>query len=153
MIKRIIKEDEKRDQEETQDCQRSDPFHSQATPNNLLTLQKFKVLDFRDISTYSNHTSSSHSLSSIFLFLLLFAKKANIVCLLFIFSQTCFNKNDFLLFVNNRFSLFFELLDNLATSYYLTNRRRSGWIVSTLFVDLSNIAWVRKDLTKQTVGS
>ena len=27
----------------------------------------------------------------------------------------CFNKNDFLLLLNNGFSLFFELLDNLAT--------------------------------------
>ena len=46
-------------------------------------------------------------------FLLLFARKANIVCLLFIVSQTCFNKNDFF-FVKQRISLFFELLDHLA---------------------------------------
>ena len=36
-------------------------------------------------------------------FLLLFARKANLICLLFIISQTCFNKNDFLLLINNSY--------------------------------------------------
>ena len=64
-------------------------------------------------------------------FLLFFARKTNIVCLLFIVSQMCFKKkNTFLLFVINRFSLFFELLDNQAT--HITKlSKRYGWIVST----------------------
>ena len=43
-------------------------------------------------------------------------RKANLVCVLFIVLQTCFNKKDFLLLSNNGFSLFFELLDNRATN-------------------------------------
>ena len=51
MVKRIIWEDEKRDQEETQDCQRSIFFIlDPSTPINFQTLQKFKVLDLREIS-------------------------------------------------------------------------------------------------------
>ena len=37
------------------------------------------------------------------------------VFLLSIVSQKCFNKNDFLLFINDEFSLFSELLDNIIT--------------------------------------
>ena len=89
-------------------------FQTRGTPNNLQTLQKFLVPDFKDISviiTESHRYSSSLDILSSSFF-----RKANIVCLLFIVSQTCFNKKHLLkIFVNNEFSLFFELLDNVAT--------------------------------------
>ena len=69
------------------------PFRSGPEPfwTTCRHLKKFKVSDFRDISvilTAPHSHSSSLSLSMFFLF----ARKANIVCLLFIVSQTCFNK-------------------------------------------------------------
>ena len=66
--------------------------------------------------------------------------KANIICLLFIVSQTCFNKNDFLLFVNNGFSLFFELLDDLATHITWPSEEDLAELCQPPFVDLSNTA-------------
>ena len=82
MIKRIIREDEERDQEEIQDCQRSilsilDAKHSEQ-PSDFTKIQSLIV-----------------TLPLWIFFLLLFAWKANIVCLLSIVSQTCFNKNYF----------------------------------------------------------
>ena len=88
----------------------SDPFQTRGTPNNLRTLQKFQVPDFRDISVILTapqpHSSSFDIISSSFI------RESKH---LFIVSQTCFNENLFLLFGNNGFSLSFELLDNLAT--------------------------------------
>ena len=60
------------------------------------TLQKFKVPDFRDISV--TLTAPHRHFSVSIFFLRLFAGKAIIVCLL-----------------NNGFSQFYELLDNLTT--------------------------------------
>ena len=113
MVKQIIRVDEDRDQKETHYCQRCipsilDPRHSKQ-PSDFT-----KVPDFRDTSLILTaphcHSSALYILSSFF-----FARKADIVCLLFIVSQTYFNKKTFLLFVNYGFSLFFELLDNLGT--------------------------------------
>ena len=88
------------------------PFSTRGTPNNLRTLQKFKVQDIRDISVLltspHRHSFSLDILSSSFW------QEINIICLSFIVAQTFFNKKK-LLFVKNGFSLFFELLDNLAT--------------------------------------
>ena len=113
MVKRITRKDEERDQEETQDCQRSipsilDPRH----PNNLQTLQKFKAPDLRDISVIltapHRHSFSLDILST-------FCQESK-HCLLVIYCLTnVFQWKPFLLFVNNGFFLFFELLDNLAT--------------------------------------
>ena len=106
----IIREDVKRDQEETQDCQRSilhilDP---EALRTTLQTLQKFKVLDFWDISVIltTPHRHSSSPRYSFFFFLpgkqtlfacyLLFHKcgsyKKHFCCLLtqgFLYSLSC----------------------------------------------------------------
>ena len=54
----------------------------------------------------------------------------------------------FLLLLNNGFSLFFELLDNLATS-----EEDPAELHQPHPVDLLNTTWARKDLTKQTAGS
>ena len=70
MEKRFFREDEKKNQVGTQDCQRSipsilNPWHSEKRS----TLQKFKVLDFRDISVTLNAShrhSSSHDIISYF---------------------------------------------------------------------------------------
>ena len=71
MEKRIFREDEKRDQEETQDSQRSissilDPRHSEQP---LDVTNKFKVLDFRDLSVILTaphcHSFSLDILSSV----------------------------------------------------------------------------------------
>ena len=122
------------------------PFYTRGTPNNLQTIQKFKVPDFRDISDTLT-APQCHSFS--IFFLLLFARKANIVCLLFIVSQTCFNKNDIFCFVNE-FSLFIELLDNLATLITWPSEEDPTELWQPYFMDLSNTAWAWKDLTKQT---
>ena len=68
MVKRIIREDEKRNQEETQDWQRSIPsILDPGTPNNLQTIQEFKVQNYRDISVIltapHRHSSSLDILS------------------------------------------------------------------------------------------
>ena len=69
ILNRIIREDEKNDQEETQDCQRSissilDPRHSEQ-PSDFTKIQ---IPDFRDISVNltatHRHTSSLDILSS-----------------------------------------------------------------------------------------
>ena len=65
----------------------------------------------------------------------------------------CFNKNDFLLLLNNEFSLFFELLDNLATHITWQSEEDPAELCQLPSVDLSNTAWARKVLTQQTVGS
>ena len=65
--KRIFREDEKKDQEEIQETFR----HYKNS--------KFQTWDVSVTLTVPH----------------LFARKANIVCLLFIVSQTCFNKDDF----------------------------------------------------------
>ena len=82
------------------------------------------------------------------------SRKSNIVCLLFIVSQTCFNKKDFLLLLlNNGFSLFFGLLDYLATHITWPSEEDPAELRQPPSVDLSNTAWAWKDLKKQTVGS
>ena len=102
MQKRIFREDEKREQEETQDYQRSipsilDPMHSEQ-PSDVTKIQ---IPGFTDISVAltapHRHTSSLDILSSSVF------QDVNIVYLLFIVSQMCFSKNDFLLFSKTRF--------------------------------------------------
>ena len=72
-------------------------------------LENFKVPDFRDVSVSLTapyrHSSSLDILSSS-----VCQKSKPLFFWLFIVSKTCFNKNDFLLLLNNDFSLFFELL-------------------------------------------
>ena len=65
----------------------------------------------------------------------------------------CFNKNDFLLLLNNGFSQFFELLDNVATHITWLSEEDPAELCQPPSVDLSNSAWARKDSTKQTAGS
>ena len=55
--------------------------------------------------------------------------------------------------LNNRFSLFFELLDNLATHITWLSEEDLAELCQLPSVDLSNTTWARKDLTKQTAGS
>ena len=93
------------------------PFHSRSKAHRTT----FKL--YKNSKSQTLQTLVSHELVLIFhlhlsiFFLLLFARKTNIVSLFFIVSQTYFNKKPFLLFVCNEFSLFFELLDNLATHF------------------------------------
>ena len=103
MKKWIFREDEKRDQEETKDCQRNipsvlDPRLSKRTSSDFTKIQ---VPGFRDISVI---LTAPHRHSSFLDILSLFlpGKQTSFVCF-FIVSQTCFNKNDFLLFVKQRF--------------------------------------------------
>ena len=82
----------------------------------LKTFRRYKNSKFQTLEilrSLSLHLIVTLPISIVFILLL--ARKANIVCLLFIVSQTYFNKNDFLLLLNNWFSLFFELLVNRAT--------------------------------------
>ena len=58
-----------------------------------------------------------------------------------------------MLLLNNEFSLFFELLDNLATHIIWPSEEDPAELSQSPSVDRSNTAWARKDLTKQTVGS
>ena len=60
---------------------------------------------------------------------------------------------DFLLVLNNGFSLFFELLVNLATHITWPSIEDPTELCQLHTVDLSNTSWARKDLTKQRVGS
>ena len=150
-IKRILREDEKKVPRRNSRLSKKHPFHSR--PEVLWTTvrrYKISVSDFRDVSVTLTHLIITLPLP--IFFLLLFSGKANIVCLLFIVTQTCFNKIDFLL-LNNRFFLFFELLDNIATHITWLSKEDPAELCQTPSVDLSNTAWARKNLTKQTVGS
>ena len=94
-------------------------------------LQNLKVPDFRDVSvTPHRHSSSVDILSSVV------QESKN--HLLFIVSQTGFNKNNFLLLLNNGFSLFFELLDNLATHITWPSEEDPAELCQSRSVDLSN---------------
>ena len=57
------------------------------------------------------------------------------------------------MFVNKGFSLFFKLLDNLATHNTWESEEDPAELCQPPFVDLSNTALAQKDLTKQTVGN
>ena len=72
------------------------PFLTRDTPNNSQTLQKFKVPDFTDISVILTHIIITIPLSIFFLP----GEQTLFACYLL---------------SHKRFSVFFELLDNLAT--------------------------------------
>ena len=55
--------------------------------------------------------------------------------------------------LNNGFSLFFELLDNLTIRITWPSEEDHAKLCQPPSMDLLNAVWVRKDLTKQTVGS
>ena len=65
----------------------------------------------------------------------------------------CFNKNDFLLLLNSGFSLFFQLLDNLATHITWPLEEDLAELCEPPSMDLSNTMWAQKDLTMQTARS
>ena len=136
MVKRIFKENEKKNQEETQDCQRSFPFildlrHSEQPADFIKVqspgLKKHQCHHHSSVSSSlfsvsHHHSSVSSSLFSVIItlpfsifFLLHFARKASIICLLFIVLQICFNKSHLCYQLITGFSLFFELPDNIAT--------------------------------------
>ena len=151
--KQILREDEKRHQEETEDWQRRifsilDPRHSEQASD----VTKFKVPDFRDVSVTltapHRHSSSLDILSSS---VCQEIKHCLFVCYSLSHERVSI-KTIFLLLLNNRFSLFFELLNNLAT-YITWPLEDPAELCQPTFVDLSNTAWVRNNLTKQTVGS
>ena len=111
IIKRILREDKKKGPRRNSRLPKKHLFHS--TPEVLrTTFRCYKISKSRTLETLvlpKPHLIVTLPLS--IFFLLLFARKANLVSLLFIVSQTCFNKNDFLLLLlllNNGFSLFFE---------------------------------------------
>ena len=139
------------------------PFYLRSIPKNLQTLQKFKVSDFRDVSITLTaphcHSSSLDILSSSV------SRKANIICLLFIVSQTCFNKNDFLLLLNNGFSLFFELLEFdflfVFNVYLLLSLCVRNWpslprpkisLLKTSVVYEYKRQWIRNPICKSHIG-
>ena len=150
MVKRIIRDDEKKDQEETQDYQRSilsilDPRHSKQP------LQKFKVPDFRNISVIltapHRYSSSLDILSSSF-------GQESRHCFLVIYClSNVFQWKHFCYLLKAGFFLFFELLDYLATHITWLSGEDPVELYQHHFMDLSNTAWARKDLTKQTVRS
>ena len=113
----------KKSQEETQDCQKS----ISSRPEALWTT--FRCYKNSKSQTFETFVLLIVTLPLSIFFLLLFARKANLVCSLFIVSQMCFNKNDFLLLNNGFFSIFWVARQS-SHSYYLTVRRRSSWIVS-----------------------
>ena len=148
IIKRIIGEDKTKGPRRNLKLPEKHLFHSR--PEVLRTTFRRNKISKRRYC-YCHRTSSSHFLSR-YSFFFLPGKKPRF--LLFIVSQTCFNKNDFLLLLNHGFSLFFELLDNLATHITLPSEEDPDKIVSTIpSVDRSNPTGAQKDLLKQTVGS
>ena len=66
--------------------------------------------------------------------------------MLFIVSQMCFNKNHLPYFFMS--SLFFELLDNLATHITWLSEEDPVELCQPHFVELSNTVWAQKKLTK-----
>ena len=82
------------------------------------------------------------------IFFLLFVRKANIVCLLFIVSQTCFKKHFcYLLTTGFLYSLSCWTISPLI----LADRQKKIWLncVTPPFVNLSNTAWARKDMKRK----
>ena len=78
-------------------------------------------------------------------------KKKSLVCYLLSHKRVSI-KMIFCCLLNNRFPLFFELLDNLATHITWPSEDPAE-LYQPPFVDLSNTACAWKNLTKQTVGS
>ena len=117
-------------------------------------LQKFKVPDFRDVSVTltapHRHSCSLDNLSSCFP-----GKQTSFVCYLLTHKPVSIKTILLLLLLllNNEFSLFFELLDNLATHITRLSEEDPAELSQPPSVDLSSPALARKDLTKQTVGN
>ena len=108
MEKRIFREDVKRDQEETQDRQRSilsirNPRHSEQHSD----FTKIQSPRLKRHKCHSNRTSLSLSLTRYSFFL-------SFVCYLLSHKRVLI-KTIFCCLLKNEFSLFFELLSNLAT--------------------------------------
>ena len=122
-----------------------DPKHSKQ-PSDV---KIFKVPGFRDVRVTLTapqlHSSSLDSLSSS-------VCQESKHCYLLPHKRVSIKKL-FLLLLNNGFSLFVELLDNLSTNIFWSSEEDPAELCQPLFVDLSNTAWVRKELTKQTGGS
>ena len=81
----------------------------------LLTIVKYL---YTDIWVYTN-TLSLSNISFFFCY-----PEIKPLCFLFIVSQTCFNKNNFLLLLNNGVSQLFVLLDNLITLILLDRQKK-----------------------------
>ena len=145
MVKRIIREDKKRDQEETQDCQRSTP--SILDPKQSEQPSDFtKVPHFRDISVILLALFLSR-----YIFFFLPWKQTSFACYLLSHKRVSI-KTIFLLFVNG-FSLFFELLDNLAIHITWPSEEDLAELCQPTFVDLSNTAWAWINLTSTVTRS
>ena len=131
IIKRILREDKKKGPRRNSRLPKKHLFHSR--PKVLwTTFRHYKISKSQTLEMLlllKPHLIVTLPLS--IFFLLLFARKANLVCLLFIVSQTCFNKNDFFVIVKQRIFSILWIVRQSSHLYYLTIRRGSGWIVST----------------------
>ena len=154
MVKRIIRSDEKRDQEETQDCQRSipsflDPRHSEQ-PSDFPKIQSPKL----QRQCHTNPTSSTLFLSRYSFFFFLPGKQTSFTYY-FLVLQTCFNKKEttFLLFVNNSF--LYSLSCWTIQPLILPDRQKKIRLncVNPTSCIFQTQRGHRKTLTKQTVGS
>ena len=113
MVKWIIREGEERDKEETQDCQRSIP----------------SILDPRHPEQPLDFTKIQSPFLSWYSFFFLLRKQTLFACYLLSHKHVSINT----IFVICKQRVFFILWVGRQTNQlcYQTNRRRSGWIVST----------------------
>ena len=123
MVKRIIREDEVRDQEETQDCQRS--ILSSLDLRHFKQLADFIKIQSPRLSCHTNRTSSSLFLSQYSFFFFLTGNKNYLFVIYYL------NKNHLCYLLTTGF-LNFWVARQSSHLYHLTVRRRSGWIVSIL---------------------
>ena len=137
IIKRILREDKKKGPRRNSRLLKNHLFPSRPEVVRK-TFSRYKISKSQTLETLvllEPHLIVTFPLS--ILFLLLFARKANLVCLLFIVSQTCFNKKRFFVVVKQRVFSILWVAKQSRHLYYLTVRRRSGWTVSTPSMDLS----------------
>ena len=102
------------------------PFYTRDIPNNLQTLQKFKVPNFRDISVI---LTASHRHSSSFFFFLP-GKPTLFACYLLSQKRVSIKKKKIVICLQRVFCVLLVFRQS-NHSYYLTVKRRSGWIMST----------------------